>query len=116
MLTREGLEAFGLQRQPFVAGKKVGAFYAGPQHRDALSFLERALHSNDLLLALTGESGVGKSLTLEHALTETLPGALVATLPQPEPVTQLAFSPDGGQIAVMLASGRVVVWGVGGGQ
>ena len=99
MLTREGLEAFGLQRQPFAAGRQGGAFYAGPQHRDALSFLERALHSNDLLLALTGESGVGKSLTMERALKETLPGALVATL------GNLSAGPDDFLVALLKGFG-----------
>jgi len=99
VLTREGLEAFGLQRQPFVAGKHGAAFYVGPQHRDALSFFERALHSNDLLLALTGESGVGKSLTLEHALAQTLPGALVATL------GNLSSGPDDFLVALLKGFG-----------
>ncbi|MFU8820694.1 MAG: FHA domain-containing protein [Gammaproteobacteria bacterium] len=99
MLTREGLEAFGLQRQPFGAGKQGGAFYSGPQHRDALSFLERALHSNDLLLALTGESGVGKSLTMERALKETLPGALLATL------GNLSTGPDDFLVALLKGFG-----------
>lgn len=69
-----------MYRSPFCAGSEDAGFYAGPQHRDAFSFLERALHSNDLMLALTGEPGVGKSFTVDSALQKTLPGALVATL------------------------------------
>ena len=80
MLTEEGLDRFHLRRQPFIAGTGEAAFYAGPQHREALGFLDRALHSNDLLLALTGESGTGKNVTLDFALRQTLPGALVATV------------------------------------
>jgi type II secretory pathway predicted ATPase ExeA len=80
VLTKEGLESFGLKRQPFITVPRGSAFYAGPQHSEALSFLDRALHSNGLLLALTGESGVGKSITVDFALKQILPGALVATL------------------------------------
>lgn len=80
VLTNECLHHFGLKEQPFVAAANATAYYAGPQHREALSFLERALHSNDLLVALTGEFGSGKSLTMEFALKQTLPDALVATL------------------------------------
>jgi general secretion pathway protein A len=76
----QGLRRFGLNRQPFTAAPGEEAFYAGPQHREAVTFLERALHSNDMLVALTGEPGTGKNVTLNFALKQTLPGALVATL------------------------------------
>jgi general secretion pathway protein A len=76
----EGLQRFGLNRRPFSEVRGEKAFYAGPQHSEAVGFLERALHSNDLLVALTGEPGTGKNVTLDFALKQTLPGALVATL------------------------------------
>jgi type II secretory pathway predicted ATPase ExeA len=69
---------FGLRRTPFGSDPDESLFYAGIQHREAAAFLERALHSNDLLVALTGEPGGGKSATLDFALRQTLPDALVA--------------------------------------
>lgn len=99
MLTKEGLEGFGLKRQPFIAATVDDAFYAGPQHRDALSFLERALHSNDLLLALTGESGTGKNVTLDFALRHMLPDALVAT------VGRMSADPDEFLVALLKGFG-----------
>jgi len=97
--TDDALQHFGMYRSPFCTGSEDGAFYAGPQHRDAFSFLERALHSNDLMLALTGESGVGKSFTLARALEKTLPGALVATL------DSLSSEPDEFLAAMLQAFG-----------
>jgi type II secretory pathway predicted ATPase ExeA len=69
-----------MYRSPFGLKAAQVPFYPGPQHRDALGFLDRALHSNDLMVALTGEAGVGKSLTLDFAVRQKVPGALVATL------------------------------------
>lgn len=99
MLTKEGLERFHLKRQPFVTASNEAMFYAGPQHRDALDFLERALHSNDLLLALTGESGTGKNVTLDFALKHMLPGALVAT------VGRMTADPDEFLVAMLKGFG-----------
>jgi type II secretory pathway predicted ATPase ExeA len=99
VLTNECLDHFGLRLQPFVAAANATAFYAGPQHREALSFLERALHSNDLLVALTGEFGAGKSLTMEFALKQTLPGALVAIL------GRLPADPDEFLVALLAGFG-----------
>ena len=82
-LEAAALQRFGLLRTPFEPASDQATFYAGPQHRDALAFLERALHSNDMLVALTGEPGVGKSATLGFALQQSMPDALVATLEQP---------------------------------
>jgi type II secretory pathway predicted ATPase ExeA len=79
-ISDEALERFGLRHDPFDANTHSSCFYVGPQHREALAFLDRALHSNDLLVALTGDEGVGKSATLDFALHQTLPNALVATL------------------------------------
>jgi type II secretory pathway predicted ATPase ExeA len=76
----EALRRFGLHYAPFDPDSNELSFYVGPQHREALSFLERALHSNDLLVALTGEAGSGKRSTMDFALHQTLPGALVARL------------------------------------
>jgi general secretion pathway protein A len=98
VLTKEGLEGFDLKRQPFVSAGET-AFYEGPQHRDALSFLERALHSNDLLLALTGESGTGKNVTLNYALKQLLPGAVVAT------VGRMSADPDEFLVALLKGFG-----------
>lgn len=69
-----------MSRDPFVAKSGEADFYTGPQHRDALSFLDHALHSNDLLLALTGESGAGKTTTLNVGLARSLPDAVTARL------------------------------------
>ncbi len=80
VINNEALRRFGLREMPFAAVNDGGHFYVGPQHREALGFLERALHSNDLLVSLTGEAGVGKQATLDFALKQTLPAALVATL------------------------------------
>ncbi len=74
------LARYGLHRPPFEADPAEPMFYIGPQHREAAHFLERALHSTDLLVALTGEPGSGKSVTLEFALQQSQPGALVARL------------------------------------
>jgi type II secretory pathway predicted ATPase ExeA len=79
---------FGLRHAPFGGNAGEVLFYAGTQHREAAAFLERALHSNDLLVALTGEPGAGKSVTLDFALRQTLPDALVAN-----PI-QLPTDPD----------------------
>lgn len=67
-----------MSRNPFADKHPEQDFYTGPQHRDALSFLDHALHSNDLLLALTGEPEAGKRATLEVALGRGLPDAMVA--------------------------------------
>lgn len=99
MLTQEGLEGFGLKSQPFISAAGGSAFYAGPQHRDAVSFLERALHSNDLLLALTGETGTGKNVTMDYALKQLLPGALVAT------VGRMSADPDEFLVALLRGFG-----------
>jgi type II secretory pathway predicted ATPase ExeA len=80
--TDDALQHFGLLKSPFAHRGGHIDFYAGPQHRDAVSFLERALHSNDLMLALTGEHGSGKTVALDFALRQTVPGAVVATLNQ----------------------------------
>ena len=76
----DALQRFGLTYAPFEADSAGLCFYVGPQHREALGFLDRALHSNDLLVALTGDSDSGKSATMDFALRQTLPGALVARL------------------------------------
>jgi len=80
MMDHEVLSRLGLARFPFGTGAGGGAFYAGPQHREAVSFLERALQSVDLLVVLTGERGAGKQTTLDFTLGQALPGALVASL------------------------------------
>ncbi len=79
-ISDEALRRFGLHYAPFGPESGELSFYVGPQHREALGFLERALHSNDLLVALTGDSGSGKRATMDFALHQTLPGALVARL------------------------------------
>lgn len=66
-----------MSRNPFVDKRPEQDFYTGPQHRDALSFLDHALHSNDLLLALTGEPEAGKRATFDVALARGLPDAMV---------------------------------------
>lgn len=66
-----------MSRNPFVDKRPEQDFYTGPQHRDALSFLDHALHSNDLLLALTGEPEAGKRTTFDVALARGLPDAMV---------------------------------------
>jgi type II secretory pathway predicted ATPase ExeA len=96
-MAQAAMDLFGLQRAPF-EGKPRGEFYAGTQHREALAFLERALHSNDLLLALTGEPGTGKNVTVEQALRQTLPDALVATI-------RLPAEPDGFLAALLHGFG-----------
>lgn len=79
-ISDEALRRFGLHYAPFEPESAGLSFYVGPQHREALGFLERALHSNDLLVALTGEPGSGKRATMDFALHQTMPGALVARL------------------------------------
>lgn len=95
--TEESLRQFGLRSSPFGEGAAHGAFYLGPQHRDAVGFLDRALHSNDLLVALTGEPGAGKSSTVDFALSHTMPSALVAKLRR--------LSPDGSEFLADLIEG-----------
>lgn len=74
------LQRFGLRHPPFQAESGDANFYLGPQHREAIGFLERALHSLDLLVAMTGEPGSGKSVSLDFAVGHTLKGALIARL------------------------------------
>jgi hypothetical protein len=88
MSTDEELERLGLRRSPFDGTPGDGAFYLGPQHREAVSFLERALHSVDLLVALTGDPGAGKSAVLDYTLKHEFPGALAARL------SRLAAEPE----------------------
>jgi hypothetical protein len=78
MTGAEAFRHFGMSRNPFVGKRPELDFYTGPQHRDALAFLDHALHSNDLLLALTGDPGAGKRMTLQVALARGLPGAVEA--------------------------------------
>lgn len=85
MAIDESLRRFGLVHSPFAEGASHGAFYLGPQHRDAVGFLDRALHSNDLLVALTGEPGAGKSSTMDFALSHTMSGAVVARVARLSP-------------------------------
>mgnify|MGYP002620995638 CR=1 FL=1 len=99
MIDAEALQRFGLHRMPFEPEGPEAVFYVGPQHREALSFLERALHSNDLLVALTGEAGTGKHATLAFALRQTLPAALVATL------GPLTADPDDFLVALLRSFG-----------
>jgi type II secretory pathway predicted ATPase ExeA len=80
VLGKEALGRFGLRNDPLDAESPDRPFYLGPQQREALAFLERALHSNDLLVLFTGESGSGTSTTLDFALNQTLPTAVVARL------------------------------------
>ena len=81
------LTHFGLREPPFVVSPGTRYFYQGHRHREAVSFLERALGSQDMMVALTGESGSGKTGCLDHVLAHAFPNALVAHLPQlsPEP-------------------------------
>lgn len=97
MATDESLRLLGLQHSPFAAAVSHGAFYLGPQHRDAVGFLDRALHSNDLLVALTGEGGAGKSSTVDFALDHTMPGAVIAKLGR--------LSPDADEFLADLIEG-----------
>lgn len=80
MLSEDALRRFGLRFDPLDAVSKERPFYVGPQQREALGFLERALHSNDLLVLFTGEAESGTSATLDFALNQTLPTAVVARL------------------------------------
>lgn len=80
MITADGLRRLGLRHAPFEVESAEPVFYIGTQHREALAFLDRALHSNDLLVLLTGEAGSGKNATLDQALGQTMPRALVARL------------------------------------
>jgi type II secretory pathway predicted ATPase ExeA len=80
VITAEGLRRLGLRHALFEAESGEADFYIGPQHRETLDFLDRALHSNNLLVLLTGEAGSGKNATLDYALRQTIPEALVARL------------------------------------
>jgi len=81
------LTHFGLREPPFAVSPGTRYFYQGHRHREAVSFLERALGSQDMMVALTGEPGSGKTGCLDHVISHTFPSALVAQLPQisPEP-------------------------------
>lgn len=97
MTNHDALKRLGLACFPFRDDPGGAVFYAGPQHREAVSFLERALQSIDLLVVLTGEHGAGKRTTLDLALGQALPGALVA------PLGSLPTAPDD-FFAALLAS------------
>jgi MSHA biogenesis protein MshM len=72
---------FGLREPPFAVSPGSRFFYQGHSHREAVNFLERAVGSQDMMAALTGESGSGKSACLDHVLSHAFPHALVARLP-----------------------------------
>lgn len=76
------LTHFGLREPPFAVSPGSRFFYQGHRHREAVAFLERALGSQDIMVAITGESGVGKSACLDHAISHSFPNALVARLPE----------------------------------
>jgi hypothetical protein len=80
VLSEDALRRFGLRFDPFDAGAAGRPFYVGPQQREALAFFERAFHSNDLLVLFTGERDSGTSATLDFALKQTLPTAVIARL------------------------------------
>lgn len=82
VLSEDALRRFDLKFDPLDAGAAGRPFYVGPQQREALAFLERALHSNDLLVLFTGERDSGTSATLDFALNQTLPTAVIARLGQ----------------------------------
>src|SRR5690554_7351669 len=56
-------EHFGFRRTPFVRETPAEALYRSRAHKEALARL-RYVAENRLFMALTGESGVGKSTTL----------------------------------------------------
>jgi type II secretory pathway predicted ATPase ExeA len=59
---------FGLKRAPFEDAGQDSAFYPGNKHRGALEFLHGAFGTPNLLVALTGPEGSGKTRTLEEFL------------------------------------------------
>jgi len=79
------LAHFKLREPPFAARPTTRYFYLGHQHREATSFLERALGAADLMIGLTGEPGVGKTATVDHVLAHSWPRALVARLSRLDP-------------------------------
>lgn len=60
---------FGLERTPFTREIPVEALYRSQMHREALSRLRYVAHRR-MFMALTGESGVGKSTTLRALKSE----------------------------------------------
>ncbi len=79
------LARFGLREPPFAVSPGTRFFYKGHRHREATAFLERALGSMDMLVALTGEPGAGKSACLDEVLSHSFPDAVVARLPRIDP-------------------------------
>ncbi len=61
---------FGLKRPPFEDACDKDRFYAGDGHGGALEFLRTAFSGPELLVVLTGPSGVGKTATLERFLAD----------------------------------------------
>ena len=82
------LTHFGLREPPFAVSPGTRYFYQGHRHREAVNFLERALGSQDMMVALTGESGSGKTGCLDHVLSHVFTDALIAKMsrisPEPE--------------------------------
>lgn len=60
---------FGLERTPFTREIPVEALFRSQMHREALSRLRYVAHRR-MFMALTGESGVGKSTTLRALKSE----------------------------------------------
>lgn len=69
-------EFFGLSRPPF----RATGTYPGPQQLAVAGGLRRALVSPDSVLAVTGPAGVGKSVSVTHALARLECEKIVTTI------------------------------------
>ncbi|WP_022852280.1 AAA family ATPase [Limisalsivibrio acetivorans] len=64
------IEFYGFTEAPFKITPDVDFFYSSPSHRDALLSLEYMIESDEGFMVITGEPGMGKTITIRKFINE----------------------------------------------
>ncbi len=76
---------FGLKNKPFQINTDASFLWVGDRHKDALSVFRYGLLEYRGFMALTGDSGTGKTMFLNAVLENRHPDVLLAKIADPEP-------------------------------
>ena len=84
-------EFFQLADYPFRLTADTRYFFMGESHARAIAYLNYLLHTGDGIGVVTGEAGMGKSVVLEHVLSECKDDVVVARIRQSQLTTTEFF-------------------------
>ncbi|HEB57217.1 MAG TPA: FHA domain-containing protein [Gammaproteobacteria bacterium] len=84
-------EFFQLDDYPFRLTADTRYFFMGESHARAIAYLNYLLHTGDGIGVVTGEPGLGKSVVIEHVLTECKDDVVVARIRQSQLTTTEFF-------------------------